>query len=204
MGIQQTGKQRRDDRPAGEPEDIGRLIDELSGRGLARYAVDAPDDPAGEWLVDLAIGEFETVVGFRPGSGFGIHTSEALFGSRPDEVFGDAHRTAIRLGQLADQHAAGCALRSPGLRDLRNLVEMQQTSVAAAYGGDQAAISRLEARGDHKLSTIVDYVHALGGTLELRVRFDSFEAPIQIGGDVALPRSGAAAPSRKARPSRRG
>jgi len=201
MGIQQSGQQRLDDRPAGEPEDIGRLIHELTGRGLAHYEIDAPSDPAGEWFVDLAIGDFETVVGFRPNAGFGIHTSEALYGSRPDEVFGDAHRTAIRLGQLAVQHAAGRGLRSPGLRDLRNLLEMQQASVAAAYGGDQAAISRLEARNDHKLSTIADYVRALGGKLELRVRFDGFEAPIHIGRDA--PEAGGAGPVRKARPSRR-
>lgn len=180
MSTQQAINIRTDDRAAAGPEAIGRLVESLRPLGLGSHDVDAPSDPKGEWFIDLSVGEFDTSVSYRPGVGFGVFTSEAVFGARPDEIYREPHQAAIRLRQLADQWTADATLQSPGLKDLRLIVDLKQAGVAEAMGGDQTAVSRLEKRSDHKLSTIFDYVEALGGRLELRVCFDSFETPIHV------------------------
>lgn len=57
------------------------------------------------------------------------------------------------------------------LRDLRKARHLTQEQVAERLGGKQVYVSRLESRSDAKLSTLRDYVKALGGELELMVSF---------------------------------
>ena len=57
------------------------------------------------------------------------------------------------------------------LRDIRKVRRVTQEQVALRLGGKQAQVSRLEARADVKLSTLRDYVRAIGGELQLRVTF---------------------------------
>jgi hypothetical protein len=57
------------------------------------------------------------------------------------------------------------------LRDLRKSRALTQEQVAKRLGGRQVYISRLESRSDAKVSTLRDYVHAIGGELQLMVTF---------------------------------
>jgi len=57
------------------------------------------------------------------------------------------------------------------LTELRKSRRRSQATVAAILGVRQLAVSRLEHRKNLRLSTLVDYVAALDGTLELIVRF---------------------------------
>lgn len=57
------------------------------------------------------------------------------------------------------------------LRELREAKELTQEDVARRIGGRQVYVSRLEKRADMKLSTLREYVGAIGGTLELVVSF---------------------------------
>lgn len=57
------------------------------------------------------------------------------------------------------------------LAELRKTLSRTQASVAAALGVRQIQISRLERRADLRLSTLYAYIGALGGSLELVVRF---------------------------------
>lgn len=57
------------------------------------------------------------------------------------------------------------------LAQLRDLAGMRQIDVAEALGTNQAGVSRLERRGDLYLSTLRDYIAALGGDLELIAAF---------------------------------
>src|ERR1700741_4671074 len=57
------------------------------------------------------------------------------------------------------------------LRDLRKARAHTQVSMAKKLKVGQDGISRLEKRQDMYLSTIRDYVEALGGTLELVAKF---------------------------------
>lgn len=57
------------------------------------------------------------------------------------------------------------------LQELRRALDRSQEATAEALGLKQAAISRLENRDDMRISTLRDYVEALGGDLEVYARF---------------------------------
>jgi len=57
------------------------------------------------------------------------------------------------------------------LQELRKARNVTQVSVAKAMSTEQAAISKLENRADMYLSTLRDYVKALGGELKLVASF---------------------------------
>jgi transcriptional regulator with XRE-family HTH domain len=57
------------------------------------------------------------------------------------------------------------------LRDIRKSRAFTQEQVAKRLGGKQVYVSRLESRSDVKVSTLREYVHALGGELQLMVTF---------------------------------
>jgi len=57
------------------------------------------------------------------------------------------------------------------LRDLRKLRRVTQEAVAKRLDGRQVYISQLEQRTDMKLSTLKNYVEAMGGELHLVVTF---------------------------------
>ena len=72
------------------------------------------------------------------------------------------------------------------LRDLRKLRHVTKEEVARRLGGRQVYISRLERRADMKLSTLKNYVEAIGGELQLMVTFpEGTEVQIKrLGGDA--------------------
>lgn len=74
------------------------------------------------------------------------------------------------------------------LRDLRRARRVTQEQVAERLGGRQVYVSRFEKRADIKLSTLRDYVRAIGGDLQLIVTFPDGET-------VRLKDIGEAAPS---------
>jgi predicted transcriptional regulator len=55
------------------------------------------------------------------------------------------------------------------LRELRQELELTQQQVADKAEMTQSELSRLESRGDHRVSTLRRYVEALGGELEIAV-----------------------------------
>jgi transcriptional regulator with XRE-family HTH domain len=57
------------------------------------------------------------------------------------------------------------------LQELRKARDRSQEATAEALGLKQAAVSRLENRDDMRISTLREYVHALGGELEFYARF---------------------------------
>jgi DNA-binding XRE family transcriptional regulator len=68
-----------------------------------------------------------------------------------------------RAGELIAEEMA--------LRDIRKSRALTQEQVAKRLGGKQVYVSRLESRSDVKVSTLRDYVRALGGELQLMVTF---------------------------------
>lgn len=65
------------------------------------------------------------------------------------------------------------------LRDLRKAKQITQEEVAQRLSGRQVYVSRLERRADMKLSTLRDYVRALGGDLQLMVTFPG-DVPVRL------------------------
>ena len=65
------------------------------------------------------------------------------------------------------------------LRELRKKQKFTQEDIAQYLGIKQENVSRLERRNNIHLSTLKDYIHALGGKLHLIVEFPDRE-PIEI------------------------
>lgn len=57
------------------------------------------------------------------------------------------------------------------LQELRRGLSMTQVDVARTAEMTQSELSRLESRGDHRISTLRRYVEALGGELEVTALF---------------------------------
>jgi transcriptional regulator with XRE-family HTH domain len=78
--------------------------------------------------------------------------------------------------------------REMSLRELRHAVNKTQQTLARTLHMGQDGVSRLEKRSDLLLSTLRNYVEAVGGSLTLVAQFPDRE-PIAIGGlgDIAVP-----------------
>lgn len=64
------------------------------------------------------------------------------------------------------------ALAAMALYELRRSREISQEEVARRLNVTQSAVSRFERANDCLVSTVEDYARALGGHLEMRIRFD--------------------------------
>ena len=163
------------------PEPIAKLLAALERESALAFQLDRPADPAGQWWIDLEVDGLPTNVSWRRAQGFGLYTADAGFGGRPNEIYEDADQAASRLLQMAARWRNREAAQALSLRDVRHLVGETQSRLAETLGTDQARVSRLEKPGDVKISTLMRYLNAMGGVLEVRVRFPSFEAPIDLG-----------------------
>ena len=67
------------------------------------------------------------------------------------------------------------------LRDLRKALELTQADLSSKLHMKQEAISRLEQRSDLLLSTLVSYIRAMGGELDITAKFPN-RPPIKVSG----------------------
>ena len=77
--------------------------------------------------------------------------------------------TAVQ--QAEDRRWVEAALVELTLRELREFAGKTQNELGDKLDKVQAEISQFENRPDHMLSTLRDYVRALGGELEVVARF---------------------------------
>src|SRR6202142_1457467 len=74
-------------------------------------------------------------------------------------------------------------LQRMALDELRNAKKLTQADLAEMLDVPQSSISRIEQRADMYLSTLRNYVHAMGGVLQIQAVFPD-------GGSVAISRFG--------------
>lgn len=67
------------------------------------------------------------------------------------------------------------------LRELRRAMGKTQAKVAADLGVGQDSVARYEQRTDMLISTLSEFIHQVGGTLELTARFPN-RLPVKIKG----------------------
>jgi transcriptional regulator with XRE-family HTH domain len=100
--------------------------------------------------------------------------------------------------RLSPQERASVAQRAKELKaEVRSLQALRrarastQVEVAQRLKISQASVARLERRADVLLSTLREYVEALGGTLDLVVHFPDTETLriTELAGPVAVPAS---------------
>ncbi len=136
--------------------------------------IDAPADEAGLWQLDVRPGGESpwVVVEWKPDLGFGVSTPGADdYGTKPDEIYTNAKAAYDRVAQLI---LSGRRTEPPAavrLAELRRSRKLSQGEVAGRAGIKQAAIARIEGRGDILLSTLGRVVAAMGGRLSIRVEF---------------------------------
>lgn len=140
--------------------------------------VEEPEHTGGSHWVDVIFGKKRHTLQYRPGKGFGLFHEDAEYGEGPAEIYRTPERAAQRLLQLvADGNSnAGCM----GLKDIRELYGQSQVTLAKKAGVKQPAISRVEKRGELKLSTLAATIKALGGKLEVRAHFKDADLPISL------------------------
>jgi hypothetical protein len=154
---------------------LERLRDDLMKRfpGIATE-IDPADDEASLWYLDVRRGGGSPwiVVEWKPDLGFGVSTpGDDEFGMKPDEIYPNARAAYDRLVQLI---LSGGRTEPPAavrLAELRRLRKLSQAEVAGRAGIKQAAMARIEGRGDILLSTLRRVVTAMGGRLSIRVEF---------------------------------
>jgi transcriptional regulator with XRE-family HTH domain len=78
-----------------------------------------------------------------------------------------------------EERARELIAQEMSLREIRKAMGKTQAKIAAALGVGQDSVARYEQRTDMLLSTLSQYIHKVGGTLELMVRFPNRE-PIRI------------------------
>lgn len=83
------------------------------------------------------------------------------------------------------------------LRQLRESRLRSQVEVAEAMGVSQPAVSKLERRSDVSVGSLASYVAALGGRLELAVRFPDSTESLDQGPKAPSPANHVAAPPRR-------
>lgn len=86
-------------------------------------------------------------------------------------------RAAVERTKL-DAEAAAYQRTLPQLRKAR---QMTQQALAAELKTTQGEVSKIERRTDLHLSTLVEYIEALGGRLELVAIFGEDRVPLSIG-----------------------
>lgn len=74
------------------------------------------------------------------------------------------------------------------LPELRSRRDTTQRRVAALAGTKQPNISKIEARADHQVSTLVAYVRALGGELRIVADFDTERFEIDLPATAPRPK----------------
>ena len=71
------------------------------------------------------------------------------------------------------------------LDQLRKAQQMTQLRLAEVLGINQGEVSKIEHRSDIRVSTLADYVEAIGGRLEIRAVFKDREVRITQFEDLA-------------------
>lgn len=143
-------------------------------------SVESGGDEAGDWWMDVGHRNGSFVVHWQPKAGFGLHSSgeEAVYGELPAEHYDDTAMLLRRVEQLVEDGEVGAL----GLRDLRELKGLSQAELAGRLGIQQAAVSKVERRQDLHLDTLSAIVRALGGTLEMKIKFPGGEVPLKMNG----------------------
>lgn len=100
-------------------------------------------------------------------------------GISADDVF--AETMSPDLIAASDRRAKELLAEYETLQKLRKARALTQEHVARSLGKTQVTIAQLEKRSDFLLSTLREYVSALGGELDLVVRFEG-HPPVKLAG----------------------
>ncbi len=96
-----------------------------------------------------------------------------------EDVF--AQTMSPEMLEASDRRAQELIEEFDTLQQLRKSLDLTQEAIGSKLGKKQVSIAQLEKRSDLLLSTLKTYVEALGGELELTVRFKD-KPPVRLIG----------------------
>jgi hypothetical protein len=161
------------------PKEISEFVHLLGQNPDWQVEVSPGGEKAGNWWVDIQAQAKDShlTVEWRPQKGFGIYSGENIgYGEAPTEVFRDTRLAAKRVSLwFRQKHLLG-------IKDVRELLNISQEEQAERLGKNQAAVSKFEKRNsDVLVGTLLAHIEALGGKVDIRVRFPGFDTPLNIG-----------------------
>jgi hypothetical protein len=133
--------------------------------------------------MDVTLDDHHVVLECNPAKGFGLTANPEIgMGEGPEEVYADFDSVARRLIELLVLRKRTVPPLSLRLRQLRRERGVSQNELARLRHKNQAAISKVESRGeDVRVRTLNSVIKALGGRLSLRVSFpDGMERELQL------------------------
>lgn len=143
-----------------------------------------PRDPKGRWTLEVEHAGWLGVVVWLPSRGFGLRVGpldeEAAYGENLDEVYpGEADDLAEHVVRLLTTKKRTSPPRSVALKEIRARCGLTQADVARRLSMRQGTVSKLERSTRLDVDKLSELVQAMGGELELWVRFPD-DAPVKL------------------------
>ena len=151
----------------------------------ARVDLDEPLRKTGVWALDVFLPDYHLAIAWQAKKGFGLVADETHgYGEGADEVFDDLDNALPRVLYLLNCKRPTVPPQSVRLKDIREELGLSQEEVAKRLGKKQGAISRQESRSDCHVSTLTEYVKALGCELVVKVVLpDATERELKLDDD---------------------
>lgn len=137
----------------------------------AKVSLDRPRKTSGAWFLDVTLDDYTVTVQWRQGKGFGVSAAaEHAYGEGPDEIYPSEEAAYGRVLSLLLSKAFTSPPITVSLKELRKEIGLSQAELAEILNKQQGEISKIERRKDFFMSTLTDYVRAVGGELQITVR----------------------------------
>ncbi len=149
----------------------------------ASVEVDAPARGGGTWWIDVRQGPQVLGIQWNPSMGFGLSSLPSDgYGDGPDEFYDNESEIADRVERLLSAGERTTPHDRLALKRLREARGVSQVELARRMGVTQATISKLEHRADPSLTSVREWVVALGGHLEVQAKFDDRTVTVEVSG----------------------
>lgn len=132
--------------------------------------LDEPLRKTGVWALDVFLSDYHLAIAWQAKKGFGLVADKTHgYGEGADEVIDDLDNALPRVVQLLNSKRPTVPPLSVRLKDIREELGLSQEEVGKRLGKKQSEISRQESRSDCHVSTLAEYVKALGCELVVKV-----------------------------------
>jgi DNA-binding XRE family transcriptional regulator len=111
------------------------------------------------------------------------------------------HLTPERIEKVTKEVAI--ASHEIRLRQLREMLNKTQVELAGTLGKTQESLSKSESRSDWLVSTLMEYVEALGGRLRLYAEINGTLFPLEMPAQSVIDDAAKQPPKRASRQARR-
>lgn len=156
-------------------KDARYLATQLLGRVAGvELKVTSPSGRGTVWWIDASARGHNVVVEWSPDDGFGLSSTDGNdYNTAASETFADADDAVARIVEVLASGKKVPPRREMYLQRLREHREISQEALADLMQVSQATVSKTERREDILLSTLKNFIEALGGHLHLVVKFPS-------------------------------